>query len=427
MKSRVRCIVMGGGRGSRLYPLTKVRCKPAVPLAAKYRLVDIPISNCLNSGLNQIYLLTQFNTESLHRHIHEAYRFDNFAGGFVEILSAEQTDTDENWYQGTADAVRQDMRHISIKDDTLILILSGDQLYRMDLNKMIRQHIDSGAEVTIATKAMPEDTVSALGVMRVDERKKIIEFVEKPTDPKVIESLHLSEKLKSELNNPKDCGYCLASMGIYVFNGKLLKETLEENDGQDFGKNILPHLLNKSKMYSYIYDGYWEDIGTVKSFFDANLMLTKNIPPFDFFDEDNPIYSRARYLPPSKLNSCQVQRSIIGDGCILSEAILHHSVIGSRSIIREGAHLENVLMLGADHYEHIREIEKNEKEGYPNIGIGKNCDIRNAIIDRNVRIGKNVRLSPIGKPDGYQEGDIFVQDGILCIAKNGIVPDNTVF
>ncbi|OHE74446.1 MAG: glucose-1-phosphate adenylyltransferase [Verrucomicrobia bacterium GWF2_51_19] len=417
---------MGGGRGTRLYPLTQFRCKPAVPLAGKYRLVDIPISNCLNSGYNQIYLLTQFNTASLHRHVHEAFRFDGFGGGFVEILSAEQTEGDDNWYQGTADAVRQNLRHIRTQDDSLVLILSGDQLYRMDFSKMVRQHVESGAEVTIATKAMPETQVHSLGVMRVDEQLKIVDFVEKPTDPEVIKKLAIAPSVKAKLTNPQSCDYGLASMGIYIFNASVLNRTLTENQGQDFGKHILPWMLNRVKLHSYIYEGYWEDIGTVRSFFDANMMLTDTLPAFDFFDENSPIYTRARHLPSSKLNSCHVERSIVADGCIFSEANIHRSVIGSRAVIREHSQLENVLMMGADHFEHIDDMLINQQKGIPHIGIGQNCDIRNAILDRNVRIGNNVRLSPIGKPDDFHQGDIYVKDGILCVAKNGIIPDNTI-
>ncbi|OHE72326.1 MAG: glucose-1-phosphate adenylyltransferase [Verrucomicrobia bacterium GWC2_42_7] len=425
MKTNVCCIIMGGGRGSRLYPFTQVRCKPAVPLGGKYRIVDIPISNCLNAGYNKIYLLTQFNTESLHRHVHESYRFDSFGGGFVEILSAEQTESDENWYQGTADAVRQNLKHIPLSDDSLVLILSGDQLYRMDLELLIKQHIQTKADVTIATKAMPISRASEFGVMRTEKDLSVSAFYEKPKDPSVTQSVIIDKTLRSTLKDPSDTPYCLISMGIYVFNVSVLKKVLDSKD-KDFGKEVIPNLVGKSRLYSYIFDDYWEDIGTVSSFFEANLMLTDSLPIFNFFDEINPIYSRARHLPGSKLNSCTVEHTVVCDGCIISQANLHRCVIGSRSIIRENSQLENVFMMGADHFESMDEMAINKSKGIPDIGIGKNCYIRNAIIDRNARIGDNVRLSPEGKSPSFQQGSIYVRDGVLCIAKNGVVPDNTI-
>lgn len=308
--SRIICVIMGGGRGTRLHPLTKERCKPAVPLAGKYRLIDIPISNCLNSGYNNIYILTQYNTASLHRHIQESYKFDPFSGGFVDILAAEQTMEGEMWYQGTADAVRQNLVHFHAEDDDLFLILSGDQLFRMDCSKIVAHHRELEADVTIAAKAMPRHCVSSLGVMRVDDGFGIMEFVEKPKDPAIIDSLVISDAMKGRMHNPGDTQYCLASMGIYVFNAPVLKRALD-NNATDFGKEIIPSLLGKVGLYSYLYDGYWEDIGTVKSFFDANLMLTDTVPEFNFFDTRNPIYTHARFLPASKLNSCTVDRAVM--------------------------------------------------------------------------------------------------------------------
>lgn len=425
LRSNVCCIIMGGGRGSRLYPLTKVRCKPAVPLGGKYRIVDIPISNCLNSGYNQIYLLTQFNTESLHKHVHETYRFDYFGGGFVEILSAEQTDSDENWYQGTADAVRQNLKHIPFKDDTTVLILSGDQLYRMDTKAFIQQHLKNNADITIASKAFTGDQIKQFGIMKVDSDLSIQSFAEKPKDEEVIKNFYVDDNLRKKIKDKTSAKYCLASMGIYAFKGRVLKECLDSND-HDFGKHIIPNALQKYRLYGYIFDNYWEDIGTVNSFFEANMMLTDVIPAFDFYNEIDPIYSKPRSLAASKLNSCKVDRSIVADGCIISDANVNRCVIGVRSIIREGSQLENVYMMGADHYERIDEIAKNKSVGIPNIGIGENCYIRNAIIDRNVRIGNGVRLSPEGKADGFKDGEIFVKDGLLCISKNGIIPDGTI-
>ena len=423
--SNVCCIIMGGGRGTRLTPLTQVRCKPAVPLGGKYRLVDISISNCLNSGYNRIYLLTQFNTESIHRHIQESYHFDYFSGGFVEILSAEQTESNDSWYLGTADAVRQNLIHIPLKDNETVLILSGDQLFRMDLQAFIQQHLQHDADITIATKAMPRHQAHKFGLMHVTEDSRISRFVEKPTDPDVLTSFEVCPEIRSKIKDNSNQAYCLASMGIYAFKAGVLKECLASKD-HDFGHDILPKALEKYKLCGYVFDDYWEDIGTIASFFEANLMLTDNLPKFDFYNELAPIYTRPRNLAASKLNSCTVNHSVLAEGCILTETNLNRCIIGIRSIIRNGTQLENVYMMGADHYEHLDQLEDNERKHFPSLGIGYNCYIRNAILDRNVRIGNNVRLSPEGKPDGFQQGPIFIKDGILVIAKNGIVPDNTI-
>lgn len=425
MKPNVICVIMGGGRGTRLHPLTKLRCKPAVPLAGKFRLVDIPISNCLNSGFNRIYVLTQFNTASLHRHIQESYKFDPFGGGFVDILSAEQTESGETWYQGTADAVLQNMHHFEMHRDDLVMILSGDQLYRMDLSEVVRQHKASGAGLTIAAKAMPLDCVEGLGLMRVDENKSICEFVEKPTEPEIIRSLAIDESLKQSLDDPsKD--YALANMGIYVFNRNVLMQALNTN-AKDFGKEIIPGLLGKVKMGSYIFDGYWEDIGTVQSFFDANLRLTDLIPPFNFYDQNAPVYTRARYLAATKIFNSSLSQTITSGGCILNGINANRAVIGVRFRINEGTSLDNVIMMGADFFETDIEREENKKLYRPNIGIGKNCRIKNAIIDKNARIGDNVVLDPTNKPSNCEEGGIYVRDGILIVLKNAEIPSGTVF
>ena len=427
MSHRVNCIIMGGGRGTRLYPLTKDRCKPAVPLAGKYRLVDIPISNCINSGYNRIYLLTQYNTASLHRHIQSSYKFDAFGGGFVDILSAEQTMEGESWYQGTADCVRQNLHHFeNTRDDDLFLILSGDQLYRMDFRHIIQQHLATKADVTIAAKPMPKQDVTGLGVMRVQDSGEICEFVEKPKDPVIIDSLVIGDALRSKIKNPGDAQYCLASMGIYVFTAKVMREALD-NSATDFGKEIIPGLLGQKKLMSYLFDGFWEDIGTVGAFFQANLSLTDIVPPFNFFDLDHPIFTHARYMPATKLNGCIAKQSILSDGCILTNAELNRCVVGLRSIINDGTKLENVVMMGADEYELSDELRADHRPaGLPPLGVGKNCHIRNAIIDKNARIGNNVRLSPDGKPDMWEQGALFVRDGVIIVTKNGIVPDNTV-
>lgn len=423
---KVISIIMGGGRGTRLQPLTSSRCKPAVPLAGKYRLVDIPLSNCINSGYNQIYVLTQFNTASLHRHIQETFKFDPFGRGFVDILSAEQTETGGHWYQGTADAVRQNLQHFNGGDDDLFLILSGDQLYRMDFSEIIKNHIQSGAEVTVAAQSVDKEEVSGYGVMAVADDCSIQAFVEKPTHMSEVNPLVLSQALRSKMSNPRPgIEYCLASMGIYVFTGKTLRQSLE-TPATDFGKEIIPGLLGKAKLQAYIFDGYWEDIGTIRSFFEANLMLTDLVPSFNFFDKHNPVFSRPRYLPASKLNGCNAKRCILSDGCIISDAILRRCVIGVRSFINEGSRLENVVMMGADHYQTLDELALATDPEAPPVGIGRNCRIANAIIDKNARIGHNVFISPEGKPEGYTEGAVCVRDGVVIISKNGVIPDNTV-
>lgn len=418
---------MGGGRGSRLSPLTQERCKPAVPLAGKYRLVDIPISNCLNAGYNQIFVLTQFNTASLHRHIQDSYKFDPFNGGFVDILSAEQTDSSSDWYQGTADAVRQNMHHFhGTGEDDLYVILSGDQLYRMDLEDVVHEHDTSGAEVTITAKPLGLDEAEGLGLMRINDQLEITEFVEKPKDPAIIKGLAVGDSVRKKMKDPGTKDYCLASMGIYVFNAKTLVEALD-SDTTDFGKEIIPGLLGKAKMCSYVFDDYWEDIGTVKAFFDANIRLTEPVPPFNFFDEEARIYTHARFLPASKLNSCVVERAIMADGCIVTDATIKHSTLGVRSVVNDGSLLDSVVMMGADMFETQRDFDRNKVDGRPNIGVGKNSIVKHAILDKNVRIGDNVVLDPTGLPDNFGPGvEVAIRDGVLVVTKDAIVPDGFV-
>ncbi|NDV61187.1 glucose-1-phosphate adenylyltransferase [Puniceicoccales bacterium CK1056] len=425
MKSKVVCVIMGGGRGTRLHPLTSERCKPAVPLAGKYRLVDIPISNCLNSGLNQIFVLTQFNTASLHRHIQESYKFDPFGGGFVDILSAEQTQKGDTWYQGTADAVRQNLHHLDVADDDLVLILSGDQLYQMDFDALIEQHRRSEAAVTIAAKAMRTTEVLGLGLMRVQDDLSIQEFVEKPTDPKVIESLALSDAVTGQLAGEKGEKYVLANMGIYCFDMRVLRESLD-NSYTDFGKEVIPHLLGKVNLMGFVFEGYWEDIGTVHSFFEANLSLTNHVPPFNFFDKNKGVYTRARFLPASKINGLDMKQGILAGGCIISNCSFDRVVVGVRSVVNKGTTFRNVVMMGADEFEDDEDRKANIDLQRPNVGVGENCHIENAIIDKGARIGNNVRLSPEGKPDMFEKGDVIVRDGVLLVVKNGVVPDGTV-
>ncbi|MCD8298681.1 MAG: glucose-1-phosphate adenylyltransferase [Opitutae bacterium] len=423
---KVVCVIMGGGRGTRLYPLTASRCKPAVPLAGKYRLIDIPISNCLNSGFNSICVLTQFNTASLHSHIQRTYKFDAFGKGYVDILAAEQNMEGEAWYQGTADAVRHNIQHFNLKDNDHVLILSGDQLFRMDFRPMIMQHITEKADVTIAAKAMPKAEVSALGVMRVrDNSSEITEFVEKPKDPAVIDSLVIHGKLRDNLSDKSDAEYCLASMGIYVFTGKFLNEALD-NDMKDFGKEVIPSLLGKKKLIAHVFDAYWEDIGTVRAFWETNLALTDPIPPFDFYDEVAPIYTHDRLLPAAKLNGCTIERVVMAEGAIVTNAKLTRCVVGVRAVIDTGAELENVVHMGADTFESLEEIAEAKKKGVPMIGVGKNSVVKNAIIDKNARIGENCRLSPKGVADGWETPELCVRGGVLVVKKNSIIPAGTV-
>ncbi|MCD8283273.1 MAG: glucose-1-phosphate adenylyltransferase [Opitutae bacterium] len=423
---KVVCVIMGGGRGTRLYPLTASRCKPAVPLAGKYRLIDIPISNCLNSGFNSICVLTQFNTASLHSHIQRTYKFDAFGKGYVDILAAEQNMEGEAWYQGTADAVRHNLQHFNLKDNDHVLILSGDQLFRMDFRPMIMQHITEKADVTIAAKAMPKAEVSALGVMRVrDNSSEITEFVEKPKDPAVIDSLVIHGKLRDNLSDKSDAEYCLASMGIYVFTGKFLNEALD-NDMKDFGKEVIPSLLGKKKLIAHVFDAYWEDIGTVRAFWETNLALTDPIPPFDFYDEVAPIYTHDRLLPAAKLNGCTIERVVMAEGAIVTNAKLTRCVVGVRAVIDTGAELENVVHMGADTFESLEEIAEAKKKGVPMIGVGKNSVVKNAIIDKNARIGENCRLSPKGVADGWETPELCVRGGVLVVKKNSIIPAGTV-
>jgi len=425
-QKQVVAVIMGGGRGTRLSPLTLERCKPAVPLAGKYRLVDIPISNCINSDINRIFLLTQFNTASLHRHIQSTYHFDPFGGGFVDILSAEQTEKSVDWYQGTADAVRRNLVHFRAFPHDYVLVLSGDQLYKMDFRKILGEHEKSGAEVTIAAIPCPVSRVEGLGLMRVSDDLEIREFVEKPKDPKVIDGLTLSPALRARLVTPPAGKCCLASMGIYVFNRAVLADAVF-NTMTDFGREVIPSLLGSKRLFAHIFEGYWEDIGTVRAFYEANLALAQPLPPFNFFDPTSPIYTQDRCLPASKLNKCAIDQVVIGDGSIITDSSLKHSVLGIRSYIGEGSDLEDVVVMGADFYETAEQLQVNVEKGLPHLGIGRQCVIRRAIIDKNARIGDGCHLSPIGKTDGrYVDGAVIIRDGVLVVPKGAVLPAGTV-
>ena len=423
--SKVLCVIMGGGQGTRLFPLTKDRAKPAVPLAGKYRLVDIPISNCINSGFRRIYILTQFNSTSLHGHISRTYKFDHFSSGFVEILAAQQTFTNTSWYEGTADAVRKNLVHFLNHDFDQLIILSGDQLYRMDFQEVVTQHIVTGAEITIATLPVSRTEAKSLGIMQIDDTNRITRFVEKPKEAAVLDSLKLPAQTQANLGIKGDGESFLASMGIYVFNRELIRELLD-NPLSDFGKHIIPHAINSRRVFSYVFQGYWEDIGTIRSFFEANLDLVSELPRFNFFDMSAPIFSRPRYLPGSKINGAQIDHAVISDGCIINHARISNSIVGLRTVVEAGTELNRVIILGSDYYESEESVRKNEGEGKPRVGIGTHCKIENAIIDKNARIGNNVTISPAGKPDQVDHELYFVRDGIVVIPKNAVIPHGTV-
>ena len=423
--SNVLSVIMGGGQGKRLFPLTQERAKPAVPLAGKYRLVDIPISNCINSGLRRVYLLTQFNSASLHRHIAQSYKFDHFTGGFVEILAAEQTATDTSWYQGTADAVRKNMIHFLNHQFDYMLILSGDQLYRMDFRAIIAQHAESGADLTIATIPMGRQEAQSLGIMQINEERRITRFVEKPTDPAVLDSLRLPRDWYPKLGITGDQEFFLASMGIYVFNRAMIRELLD-NDLTDFGKHIIPGAIQTHKVCSYVFQGYWEDIGTIRSFFEANLDVTSELPRFNFFDMSAPVFSRPRFLPGSKINGAQIDHAIVSDGCIIKSSTIARSIVGVRSLVGANSYLNRVVLLGCDYYESQESCEQSDSLGRPRVGIGNNTRIENAIIDKNARIGDNVVISPAGKPDKVDHALYYIRDGIVIIPKGGVIPHGTV-
>ncbi|MEY2485818.1 MAG: glucose-phosphate adenylyltransferase [Verrucomicrobiota bacterium] len=408
---------MGGGAGTRLFPLTKDRAKPAVPLGGKYRLVDIPISNCLNSGLRSIYVLTQFNSMSLHRHIQASYKFDNFSRSFIDILAAQQTPEGSQWYQGTADAVRQNMRYFLERQFDYYLILSGDQLYRMDFRTLLHQHIRTGADITLATKPIHRQQVSDFGIMRSGVDRRITRFVEKPKDESLLQDMRVSSELLASIEMGADEELYQASMGIYVFNRDVLIQCLD-NQMVDFGKHIIPHSIKDRHVSAYIFKGYWEDIGTVRAFYEANLDLTDLVPEYSFFDTEAPIYTHPRFLPGSKVNGATLRQAIISDGCIISDAHLERCVIGIRSIIQSGATIRNSIVMGADYFEQDRPLDAP----LPVMGIGRNCVIDRAIIDKNARIADGVVITPEGKPDNFDGDDYFIRDGVVVVPKNAVIP-----
>ncbi len=405
---------MGGGAGTRLFPLTKDRAKPAVPLGGKYRIVDIPISNCLNSGLRSIYVLTQFNSMSLHRHIQASYKFDNFSRSFIDILAAQQTPEGSQWYQGTADAVRQNMRYFLERSFDYYLILSGDQLYRMDFRTLLHQHIQSGADITLATKPIRRQQVAEFGIMQSGVDRRISRFVEKPKDDSVLEEMKMSRELLRAVGSSEDEELFQASMGIYVFNREVLVKCLD-NELEDFGKHIIPRSIQDRHVSAFIFQGYWEDVGTIRAFYEANLDLTDLVPEYSFFDTEAPIYTHPRFLPGSKVNGATLRQAIISDGCIISDAHIERSVIGIRSI---SATIRNSVVMGADYFEQDRPGAAD----VPPIGVGRNCVIDRAIIDKNARIADGVVITPEGKAANSDADNYFIRDGIVIVPKNAVIP-----
>jgi glucose-1-phosphate adenylyltransferase len=419
----VIAIVLGGGAGSRLYPLTASRSKPAVPIAGKYRLVDIPISNCINSGLNRILVLTQFNSASLNKHIKNTYQFSLFSKGFVDILAAEQTPDNPKWFQGTADAVRQSLRHIVNYDFEYVLILSGDQLYQMDFEAMIDNHISKGADITIATIPVGDRDAPEFGILKTNEENTITSFIEKPAKELLPEwTSETGDEMKAQGRN------YLASMGIYIFSRKLLFDLLEtdKKDATDFGKEIIPNSIEKHKVISFQYEGYWTDIGNIHSFFEANLALTLDLPPFNLFDNQKLVYTHARMLPPAKISGTTLEKTIIAEGSIINASRIENSVIGVRSRIGHGSTIVSCYIMGNDFYETLAEIECNTEKNIPKIGIGDRCYIKNAIVDKNCRIGNDVRING-GEHLAATDHPLYaVKDGIVVLKKGAVLTDGYV-
>ncbi|MEI8059025.1 MAG: glucose-1-phosphate adenylyltransferase [Ferruginibacter sp.] len=419
----VVAVILGGGAGSRLYPLTSTRSKPAVPIAGKYRLVDIPISNCINSSINRMFVLTQYNSASLNKHIKNTYQFSAFSKGFVDILAAEQTPDSLGWFQGTADAVRQSLKHIGNNDFDYVLILSGDQLYQMDFGEMIDNHAAQGADITIATIPVGEREAPEFGILKSNDEDLITSFIEKPNKDLLPD--WVSDTGKEMQDQGRNY---LASMGIYIFNRKTLFDFLQidKKDATDFGKEIIPSSIATHKVISYQYDGYWTDIGNIYSFFEANLALTLDIPLFNLFDNRNVVFSRARMLPPAKISGTTLEKTLIAEGCIINASRIENSVVGIRSRIGQGSTMVSCYMMGSDFYETLAEIEHNSDRSVPKLGIGDRCYLKNAIIDKNCRIGNDVRING-GDHLADADHELYaVKDGIVVLKKGAVLPDGYV-
>ena len=420
ISKKVISVILGGGAGSRLYPLTATRSKPAVPIAGKYRLVDIPISNCINSTINRIFVLTQYNSASLNKHIKNTYQFSMFSSGFVDILAAEQTPDSPGWFQGTADAVRQSLKHIVKNDFEYVLILSGDQLYQMDFAFMLTNHEKSGADISIATIPVGEREAPEFGILKSNEEQIITSFIEKPSIDKLPDwTSETGNEMKEQGRN------YLASMGIYIFNKEVLFSLLEseKKDATDFGKEIIPDAINKYKVISYQYDGYWTDIGNIYSFFEANLALTLDIPPFNLFDNKKTVYSRSRMLPPAKISGTTINQTIIAEGSIINAELISNSVIGIRSRIGKGSKITSCYIMGNDFYETLDQIKKNDETNIPKLGIGNHCELKNVIVDKDCRIGNNVSIIGGHHLENTDHSLFSIKDGIVVIKKGAIIND----
>jgi glucose-1-phosphate adenylyltransferase len=428
VKRNLLAVILGGGAGSRLFPLTQQRSKPAVPLGGKYRLVDIPISNCINSDVVKIFVLTQYNSASLNRHIARTYRFSQFSDGFVEILAAEQTPESPQWFQGTADAVRQVLPHIGDWGIDTLLILSGDHLYRMDYRNFLARHFDTDADVTVSVIPCAPEAAEEFGLLKTDASGRITEFKEKPKG-EALESMRVDTSSLGLTAEQAAERPFLASMGIYVFKFDLLVELLAADPtALDFGRNIIPAAIERQSVQAFMFDGYWEDIGTISAFYEANIDLTSRVPKFNLFDTDAPIFTRSRYLPPSKINECDIRDSIVSEGCIINTARINRSIIGLRSRIEAGARIESSILMGSDYYQSIEDMRAELGAGTPRLGVGENALIRRAIIDKNTRIGSNVRLlneAGVENADG-DGGNYFIRDRIIIVPKNAVIPDGTV-
>lgn len=423
--TKIVTIILAGGQGKRLHPLTKTRSKPAVPIAGRFRLIDIPISNCIHSGLRKIFILTQYSSESLHRHIFLTYRFDSFTKDFVTILSAQQTLDSPDWYQGTADAVRQNLRFLRTEGD-LVLVLSGDHLYRMDYRKFIQFHLDKKSDVSIAVYPVLSTQAPEFGVMKVDNQSRIVSFLEKPKDPDQIDSMRVPEEVFHQFQIDAAGRTHLASMGVYIFKWEVLKKLLENSAYEDFGREVIPSSIDQYNVNGYFFNDYWEDIGTIRNFFDVHMDLTKPLPRFNFYDEQKPIFSHARFLPGSKILSSHVQNSILCEGSIINTSNIIHSIIGIRSRIGSDSLIERSVLMGADFFESKEEIDSKLEKDIPRVGIGNDCEIKNAIIDKNARIGNGVKLVNARRIDEETQGEYVIRDGIIVVPKNAVIPDGTV-
>ena len=420
---QLTAVILGGGRGSRLEPLTNLRSKPAVPIAGKFRLIDIPFSNCLHSGIRRIFILTQFNTESLHRHIHNTYRFDNFSQGYIRILAAQQTAESQDWYQGTADAVRKNLQFLTSAGENVI-ILSGDHLYRMDYRDFYNRHREKEADISIAVKPIYEHEAREFGILKTDSKSKITDFFEKPNEQKTLDEFKINTDLCKQFDIEAKERTHVASMGIYIFKKKALIDILNSSKMEDFGKEIIPDSLSKYKVFSYFFDGYWRDIGSISSFFEAHMDLTNPVPEFNFYDEDFPFYTRPRYLPASKINNCHINHATVSEGSIILGSIVEQAVVGIRAYIDEGTLVQRAYIMGNTHYETVKERQKNTNR--PNLGIGKNCVIKNSIIDMDVRIGNNVQLINRENVTEKFEKNYAIRDGIIIVPKGAVIESNTV-